>query len=289
MKAALVLLLSVCMVARDTTHIRMERLLPFSVMIAGGVVMTQLAQQRQYWKVPAPFTVNTGDDYRYAANADKFGHGFAAYAITVGISQGLWWSGVDTTVGIWIAAAVALTNQTIVEYRDATHVARDGSSVPYLGWSWGDMLANMVGALLPVAQHYYRADSRFIEQLRYKFSLHSAGNVERGYFQSILDDYESQYHWLCFPLGAVLGGEQSWWKDAFGIGLGHSVRGTVGTGGAYTFTGTHELWVTLDYNLEAIPVESPLVRSLLRIVNLVRLPAPCARIVPGVAVFGFRW
>ncbi len=267
----------------------MERLVPFSIAVVSGMTVSHIAQEGLYWKTSTPFYINRGDDYRYAANADKLGHAFAAYAIAKVVEQGLQWSGVDTAASVWIGAAVAFTNQLLVEYRDATSTTRNGQLAPYLGWSWGDMLANTAGAMLPILQHYWGEQSRFLSRLRFKYSLHSSGNVERGYFRSILDDYESQYHWLCVPLDVVLGGEPTWWKQFFGIGVGHSVRGIIRADGSFTFAGTHELWLTLDYNLEAISSEHPLVRAVLRIANLLRLPAPCVRIMPGVAVFGFRW
>ncbi|MCX7929758.1 MAG: YfiM family protein, partial [Chlorobi bacterium] len=286
MKPTLLVICTVWLGARDTLAINWERTIPFCVGTASAIVLSHVAQARHYWKVSAPFYINGGGDARYAAGADKFGHAMAGYATTVFVQQGLSWSGFDTTTATFIGAAVALINQTLVEYRDATSIAATGSEYPYLGWSWGDILANCTGLALPVAQQLWGGDVPVLAALRYKYSIHSSGKVEQGLYRSILDDYESQYHWLSVPISAMSPSQTSWLSRFFAVAIGHSVGGIVDKYGVYTYQGQHELWLALDYNLEAIPTSSPLLRGLLRVLNLVRLPSPCVRLIPTTAVFG---
>ena len=289
MKVAAVIVCVVSLSAHDSSGVRWERLVPFGAGTITALTVSHIAQARHYWKTSVPFYVNSGADAGYAAGADKFGHAMAAYATTILVREGLVWSGVDTTVATLVGAATALINQTLVEYRDATSVASSGADYPYLGWSWGDVAANVAGAALPVAQQLWGERLPLLAALRYKYSIHSSGNVERGLYRSIFDDYESQYHWLCLPLSALIADSSAWWLRSVGVAIGHSVRGIVADGGLYTYSGKHEIWLALDYNLEAIPTDSPLLRSVLRILNLARLPSPCIRLIPNAAVFGFRW
>lgn len=273
----------------DTTGVLWSRAIPFSAAIVAGATIGQVKQAQTYWRSSTAWYLNNGDDLRYAAGADKFGHAFAAYAITVLVREGMLWSGVDTTTSVWIAAAVATAHQLLVEYRDATSIASDRVYYPYLGWSWGDVAANIAGALLPVAQHYWGRQMPLLSMLRYKFSFRPSDKVRNGFYNSLLDDYESQYHWMSVPLNAVLPFNKAWWGRFFGIGLGHSVREIVRAPGDYTYNGKQEIWLTLDYNLEAIETTCDVLRQVLRVVNMIRLPAPCIRFTPSVAVFGFRW
>jgi len=70
--------------------------------------------------------------------------------------------------------------------------------------------------------------------------------------------------------------------------VGHSVKDIVDRPANYWGNGYHELWLSLDYNFEALPGDAPWWRSFKKLMNIYKLPAPCVRILPSVVWYGFR-
>lgn len=273
----------------DTVQRRVDpwRTVGFCAVFGGGLLASQVKQASMYWSDPAPsFYTNVHDDWQYAHGADKFGHAMAGYVLCTTMHEGLLWSGVDTTTALWSAAAFSLAHQTIIEVRDGYSVGKYGVFAPYLGFSWGDMAANTFGALVPVMHHYVPWTRSF----RPKFSVNPSAKIKAGgYYESIFNDYESEYHWLSINVYEALGKElQRYWTPYINIAIGHSVKDIVDRPSRYTYNGYHELWLSLDYNIEALPGDEPWMRYLKKVVNFVKLPAPCVRLLPSVVWYGLR-
>ncbi len=254
--------------------------------IAAAVTVSQIRQSSMYWSDPAPFHFNFHDDWQYAHGADKFGHAMAANLLNTGLTEALLWSGVDSTTALWSGFTFALAHQTMIEIRDGFSQGKSGQYVPYLGFSWGDMTANALGASFPLLQHYVPS----AVNLRYKYSLHPSAVYEQGgYYKTVTDDYESEYHWLSIPVYDFLGASaKKYWTPYLCIAIGHSVKNLVSAPNVYSFNGHHEWYISLDYNLETLPGNAPWLLWIKRMVNLYHLPAPCVRILPSVVVYGFR-
>lgn len=247
---------------------------------------SQIQQSTQYWGERTSFHFNFKDDWKYALGADKFGHAFAANVIASSVQGGLAWSGIDTTSAVWYGFGAAMFYQTLVEIRDGFSKGKNGEFAPYLGFSWGDMAGNFLGASLPLAQHYVPV----FQNIRYKYSLNPSNKIrEGGYYSSITDDYESEYHWLSINVFNLLPTPvQKFWTPLLNIAIGHSVKDIVDAPARYTYNGYHELWISLDYNLEAIPGDAAWWKSLKKILNFYKLPAPCMRVLPSVVWYGMR-
>ncbi|MBL7975013.1 MAG: DUF2279 domain-containing protein [Candidatus Kapabacteria bacterium] len=258
------------------------------ITIATGVWfgISQSKQVDQYWHDPAPFHFNFKDDWKYAHGADKFGHAFFANTVATVYTEALKLSGVDSVTSAWYAGGIALTHQTIIEIRDGLSTGKNGAYEPYLGFSWGDMTANTIGASLPILQVYYP----FTQNFRYKISYNGSAKYKSGeYYSKISDDYESTYHWLSFNAYTVLPKHlQSYWTPFLNIAVGHSVKDIVDRPANYWGNGYHELWLSLDYNFEALPGDAAWMRSIKKLLNIYKLPAPCIRVLPSVVWYGFR-
>ncbi|MFM8568510.1 MAG: DUF2279 domain-containing protein [Candidatus Kapaibacterium sp.] len=259
----------------------------FCGVFGGGLLASQVKQASMYWSDPAPaFYTNFHDDWQYAHGADKFGHAMAGSVLGSVMQEGLIWSGVDSSTAVWSAAAFSLAHQTVIEIRDGYSVGKYGVFAPYLGFSWGDMAANTFGAMVPVMQHYVP----WTRAMRPKFSVNASAKMKAGgYYESVLNDYESQYHWLSIDVYSLLSPEaRAYWTPYLNIAVGHSVKDIVDRPSRYTYDGYHELWLSLDYNMEALPGDAPWMRYLKRVLNLVKLPAPCVRLLPSVVWYGIR-
>ncbi len=272
--------------ASDSSRIVPWRFGAVCTVVGGAVIASQIQQSSLYWSDKSSFYTNSYDDWQYANGADKFGHALASNLLSVGLSEALEWSGVDTTTSVWTGFAFAMLHQTLVELRDGYSKGKDGVFAPYLGFSWADMGANTIGASLTLAQHYLPT----AKNIRLKYSL-KASDVYRkgGYYSSIMNDYESEYHWLSVPVYDYLGhAARKYWTPYLNFAIGHSVKGIVDAPSHYTYSGQHCWYLSLDFNLEALPGDASWWRTLKRMLNFYKLPAPCVQVYPNVVWYGLR-
>lgn len=238
--------------------------------VVGHVLLTDL-----WWKgEPSRFHFNWHDDWRYALGADKVGHAVTPYIGTDIYRQGLEWTGMSRRVSLWWAGGLASAYTTYVEIRD-------GFSAEW-GFSWGDFAANHIGIGWRVAEEY----EPWLTNIRFKISYWPSRAFRSGGYGSIVDDYESTYHWGSLNVDALLPDAwRNWWPDFVNIAVGHSVKGIA----AYDGSGEHELYLSLDWNTEGLPGDGTFWNWLKRTLNYYHLPAPAVRILPDVVWYGVHF
>lgn len=240
----------------------------------GGFVYGHVLQSNLWWKgEQSAFHFNWQDDWQYALGADKLGHFFFPYIVTDLYYNTFLWTGMDTTTSLYVASGLALTYQTYVE-------VKDGFSKQW-GFSWGDFAADALGAAFPIAQHHIPA----LRPYSMKVSFFPSEQFKAGKHSVIFDDYESTYHWLSVDVHSLLPPS---WQSAYpawlNLALGHTVSGLDGMGG-----GTHNLYLGLDWNLKALPIDGWLWDVVTWITRYYHLPAPAVRLYPSVVWYGIVW
>lgn len=244
-----------------------------SAALTGGFVYGHVLSTDLWWKGErSAFHFDWEHDWTYSLGADKLGHAYFPYAASRVLAQGFEWCGYSPSTSQWLGSGVALTYQTYTEIRDGFSAA--------WGFSWGDMGANIIGAGLPILQQ----EIPHLRNYTYKISYHPSARFRNGSNKSIIDDYESSYHWLSVDVGGLM--PERWninWPRWLNIAVGHSVKDLDDMGG-----GRHELWLSLDWNLEGLPGDGWLWNAMKRTLNVYHLPAPAIRIVGGVAAFVIR-
>ncbi len=239
----------------------------------GGVLYGHGIQDNVWWKGSyTPFHVNVGQDWTYALGADKLGHMVTPFAISRIWSTGLRACGFDSAAAIWTASGFALGYQTYVEIRD-------GFSAAY-GFSPADMVANVVGAGLPIVQHYVPP----LRSMTLQISFSPSQAFRDGAYGAIIDDYTSTTHWVSIDMADVVPASWTWYPAWLNVAIGHSVENLDGRGG-----GNHVVYVSLDWNLARINGLPQWLRDLARVFHLYHLPAPAVRIAPSVAWFGLKF
>lgn len=230
--------------------------------------------QELWWKgEPRDFHVNLAQDWTYALGADKVGHAYFTSMATSVLACSFRWTGMDSATAIWSGAAVALLYQTYNE-------VRDGYSVRY-GFSPGDMAANILGASLPIAQHYYP----WLRSFTFQISFYPSDAFRQGMYGAIIDDYESTTHWLSVDVHDLLpASATSWYPEWINLALGHSVRGIVGE-----TSPQHVFILSLDWNLQRIAGLPEWLRAVLGALHMYHLPAPALEISPNRTWFGIRF
>lgn len=238
----------------------------------GGFVYGHVLQNNMWWKgEKSPFHAEWKNDWKYALGADKIGHMFFPYMVTRTYSGLFRWAGLSAEKSIWYGSGVALTYQSYIEIRD-------GFSKKY-GFSWGDWAADVAGAGIPVMQYYYPS----IRDIRLKISFYSSEKFRKGSNAYIIDDYESTYHWISYPLQKVIPGFPG--KLSFvNAALGHCIRYPDAANG-----GSHELFLSLDWDLEKIKTGWEIADALIAFLNHYHLPSPAIKVYPDIKFYGLKF
>jgi hypothetical protein len=133
-------------------------------------------------------------------NMDKVGHATTAYNISAFQYNLMRWSGVKKSSSMWIAGATGLAYMSMIEIFD-------GFSSQW-GFSKGDMLANIAGTAIFVAQQSTWQQQRIQMQFSYHNSIYAKynpGELGRNLPQHLIKDYNGQSYWLAFNVSSFLG------------------------------------------------------------------------------------
>ncbi|MFN8358747.1 MAG: DUF2279 domain-containing protein [Candidatus Kapaibacterium sp.] len=267
----------------DTLHevssVDAGRLAIVGTATAAAITYGFVLQGSIWWKgEQSAFSFNFDRDWKYALGADKIGHFFFPYVVAGEYSQALEWCGLDTISALWYSAGLGLAHQTFVEIRDGFSKDQGGG---YLGFSCADMGANILGAAFPLL----RQRSEFLRQFAVKISYFPSESFQHGAHSSIIDDYESTYHWLSISpsvfLPRALARRFPPWLH---LAIGHSVKHLDGYGG-----GTHELYLSIDWHLSALPIEGAFWKTLARTLDYYHFPAPAVKVYPNIVWYGIKF
>ncbi|MFT7611109.1 MAG: hypothetical protein ACI9J3_000047 [Parvicellaceae bacterium] len=156
---------------------------------------------------------------------DKVGHTLTAYYIGYAGVKALQWTGAKRKRAIWYGAGLGLLYQTGLETLDAFSTG--------WGFSIGDMVANVAGTGLVVAQELLWDDQR----IKMKFSAHLTdyagfrpNALGSTVGERLLKDYNGQTYWLSFNLKSFAFKENQrfpgWLNVAIGYGATQMISGT---------------------------------------------------------------
>lgn len=261
------------------TSINYTRLAIVGGATAVGITYGFILQKNLWWKgEKTDFYFNFDRDWEYAIGADKLGHFFFPYMVAGIYSEALEWANVDSVSALWYGAGLGLAHQTFVEIRDGYSKDNGGG---YLGFSWGDMTANVLGAAYPILQQR----SKLLKNFTVKVSFYPSELYKSGAKNVIFDDYESTYHWLSIGVKNLLPHSiAEYYPSWINLAVGHSVKQLDGFGG-----GHHELFIGLDWNLAGIPIEGKFWNAISKALGYYHLPAPAVKIYPNVVWYGLRF
>jgi uncharacterized protein YfiM (DUF2279 family) len=240
----------------------------------GGLIYGHILQSQVFWNdKKTSFHFNWRDDWTYALGSDKYGHFYFPYLVTNIYTQALEWSGIEKERSIIYSASFAFAYQTYVEIFDG--ITED------LGFSWGDFAANTLGAAYPYLQYKIKP----LENFGFKISYEKSERFKQGSHRHIIDDYESTYNWLSINVYNFLPDNiKNYYPSFINFAIGHSVKNLNSTSG-----GNHEIFIGLDWNLEALPGDFWLLKLLKKNLNYYHFPAPSIKIYPGVVWYGLKF
>lgn len=235
--------------------------------VTGGAFWWLHNYQSNAWWKDQRSAFHIQNDWEYALSADKVGHFFDGAFIQALYEGAFEWAGFKKTTAMWIGAGFSIAYMTDIEIEDG--FARDW------GFSTGDEICNVAGALYPIGQYYFDPLKNFNLKWSYYPSEEITSGKKNGAF---LDDYNGQTMWLTVDLHNMLPkNTKRYWPEVLNLTFGYGVE-------HYTdFSKRYQNWyVGLDLNWEKIiPGNSKFMVWFKRVINHFRfLPLPVIRFNP---------
>jgi len=228
------------------------------------------------------------DDYGQWSHMDKVGHMYSTYGQSELLYKGFRWTGLNEDRAILYGLATSLLFQSTIE-------VMDGFSTEW-GFSWTDFGANLIGAAAFGMQQNAWGEQR----LRLKFSASPVDySVDISGSQYLLDrsqslfgsnglekllkDYNGQTYWLSVNPHSFTRKDTwipEWMNIAFGYGVSNMLGGNDNIweqGGELInlnseFQRYQQYYFSLDADLSKVNTNSKFWRTLLDILNYIKLP-----------------
>lgn len=217
------------------------------------------------------------NDFDYALNLDKLGHFAAGVALGEFFYEGYRWAGASEFQSYLFAGASAL----------ATHIAidiKDGFA-PKWGFSVFDVLSGGLGGFLPMAERYVPV-FKYID-LKWSYWINSRAYYNHEHDASggiFTDDYVNHTYWLSLkPYRMLPEAARKYYPSWLAIAVGLSIDDNVFLDDPHPKP-HREVYIALDYDLEAFRPQSRLARTIIKALNYFKLPAPTIQVYPE-----FHW
>lgn len=242
--------------------------------VAGGLMLgTYVALDRVWYADYERSPMHAFDDSGEWMQMDKAGHFFSAYTL------GRWghaaWTrcGTSEAEAILVGGSMGLVFLTGVELLDGTSAA--------WGFSWSDMAANALGTGLFMGQQAGWHEQRIFAKFSAHLTPYAAADPDllgEGIGERILKDYNGQTVWLSANLWSFK--KVSRIPKWLCLSGGYGAEGMVsafpqddpeGNGG---YTPYRQFFLAPDVDLTRIPTRSKVIRTVLFVLNGVKIPMP---------------
>ncbi len=217
------------------------------------------------------------NDFDYALNLDKLGHFASGVALGELFYEGYRWAGVSEFYSYLFAGLSAMSTHIAIDIKDGF--------APSWGFSIFDVLSGSLGGFLPMAERYVPlfkyVDLKWSYWINTKVYYRQNHQASDGIFT---DDYVNQTFWASFkPYRMLPATARAYYPSWLAIAAGISIDKGVFIKN-YEGTPHREVYIALDYDLEALRPQSRWARSLVKYLNYFKLPAPTIQVYPE-----FHW
>jgi len=215
---------------------------------------------------------------------DKVAHMWNTYNIGKPLMKLFYWSGINQKKAALYGAGVAYLFQTTIE-------VFDGFSSEW-GFSWGDAIANTLGAGTLVAQQLAWDQQRIV--LKYSFhqteySDYRPDELGTNTMENILKDYNGLTCWMSINPYSFMKKESKFPKW-LSLGLGYGAEGMTGGFENPAEVDGHPIpsseryrqyYLAIDFDLARIQMRSKFWSGLFKLINIIHLPAPAIEFNQG--------
>ena len=209
---------------------------------------------------------------------DKLGHSFASYHVSSIYSAQMLWSGLGKKKSAILGSGLGFVTISIIELLDAKSEQWGASAY--------DLAANFVGSAFYLSQQLAWQE----ERISFKYSFHQTEFAQyrpellgENYAQQILKDYNGQTYWLSANIRSFV--PISWWPKYLNIAFGYGATGMLGAKSNPSYLPFYDreqhYYLSLDIDLNRIPVKSKFLKSIFSVINIVKIPMPTLELRSG--------
>lgn len=255
--------------------------LDYSIIGMYGVSMSWL--YTQWYKGYPESSFHFFNDNDEWLQMDKFGHCWDAYNEAKPLTNCYRWAGYDEKKAILFGAGIAYLFQTTVE-------VFDGFSSQW-GFSWGDAVANTIGAGIFTSQQLIWNEQRIVLKYSFhqtQFSKYRPEELGNSLPENILKDYNGLTYWLTINPHSFF--KSSTFPRWLSLAIGFGAEGMTGavTNPLFadgktipSFDRYRQYYLSVDFDLSRIKTKSQILSSVFKLINIVHLPAPAIEFNSG--------
>ncbi len=245
--------------------------------VVGAGVFTgfHIYYSNTWWKDRRDYFKFAADGY-YARNIDKASHVYTANFFTVATSVAYEWTGLSPKKALFYGALTSLAYETYIEVNDGF--------APNWGFDWGDMGANVFGAVYPFLQDLVNP----LKHVNFKWSFKPDWLKKKvTNNDDLLDDYTNMTFWLSVNPMIVLPKsvtKAKLYPNFLALALGMSIQNASHVTGS---SSAKVVWlIALDWDVNQLPGNSDFMKKLKKILNFYHFPAPAVKISPEGVWYG---
>jgi hypothetical protein len=223
------------------------------------------------------FHADWDEDFR---DQDKFGHMFGGYQLTRLGEALLRGACASKAHALLWSAAYATAFQLQIEIYDGMYQK--------YGFSYADLIANTTGMAFAVAQQKYPTLRAIKPTMSYSRSaaMRNAKNIPGELRPSL--DYSGQTYWFSTDVNALLpDAAKPYWPSFLRVSAGHSITDWVNPKTGATMRAQRKLLLSIDLDIEKLPGDNPIWRTVKRNLSYAHLPSPALQLTPKFE--GIKW
>ena len=209
---------------------------------------------------------------------DKLGHSFASYHVSSIYTAQMLWSGLNANKSAIIGSGLGFITISTIELLDAKS-EEWGASVC-------DLTANFLGSTFYLSQQLVWQE----ERISFKYSFHQTEFPQyrpdllgESFAQQLLKDYNGQTYWLSTNIRSFV--NISWWPKYVNIAIGYGATGMLGGKSNPSelpfYNREQQYYLSLDIDLNRIPVKSKFLKTIFSVINIVKIPMPTLELRSG--------
>jgi uncharacterized protein YfiM (DUF2279 family) len=199
---------------------------------------------------------------------DKVGHFFTAFYVTSAGSRALQWAGVEKRKADLYGAITGFAVLVPIE-------VLDGFSEAY-GASTGDLIADAAGPLMFLGQQRLWKEIRLSPKVSYHHTRYAPMRPDvlgDNFPGRALKDYNGHTLWLSVDMDKFITFPK-WLNLALGYGAEGMVYARDYQNEAINLDPYRQYYLSLDFDLTSIKTRSKVVKTLIFIGNIIKIPAP---------------
>lgn len=252
----------------DSTSVNKRRLTTVAVTTGLGYTAGIIGLSHLWYSQSERQSFHFFNDNAEWKQMDKAGHLFSGYYLSYATSRALQWCDVQTSVADIAGAITGFALLMPIEILD-------GHSPSY-GASAGDLVANAAGSLLFLGQQRWWNEQRLIPRFSFRTTPYASLRPDvlgDDLAAQVLKDYNGQIYWLSVDMDKFIRFPE-WLNIAIGYGAHDMVYARDAQNSTIGFRPYRQLYLALDPDLSAIQTKSRLIKSLLFVAGMIKIPAP---------------